>query len=214
MLAGKCDEPLGHQGDPSNLYEMNVWSIDFGGGLPRAYRCEPVENPSVPATFRQPRLDTIATALQKVWRRIGWFMYVREPATTKTEKGRRPALNPANTRARLRLVAHLGSGCASAVRADRRRTVSGDVRRDGRIWLSHADSVRPGQVGSSNRVGLQVGGRGFESRTLHLKKERFCRSFMRHGVSLDNGGASAVRADLRNVVERSRVRSSQGVCRP
>jgi hypothetical protein len=37
---------------------------------------------------------------------------------------------------------------------------------------------------------------------------------MRHGVSLDNGGASAVRADLRNVVERSRVRSSQGVCRP
>jgi hypothetical protein len=65
-------------------------------------------------------------------------------------------------------VAQLGIAGASAVRADRRRTVSGDVRRDGRIALSHADSVGRCQVGSGYRAGLQVGGRGFESRTLHL----------------------------------------------
>jgi hypothetical protein len=59
------------------------------------------------------------------------------------------------------------------VRADRRRTVSGDVRQDTRIWLSHADSVGRCQVGSGYRVGLQAGGHRFDPGTLHLRKIPF-----------------------------------------
>ena len=40
-----------------------------------------------------------------------------------------------------RMVAHLGSGRASTVRADRRRTVSGDVRRERQFRFSHAVSI-------------------------------------------------------------------------
>ena len=64
-------------------------------------------------------------------------------------------------------VARLGSARASAVRADRCRTVSGDGRRDGRIWLSHADFVGRCEVGSGYRLGLQAGGHRFDPGTLH-----------------------------------------------
>jgi hypothetical protein len=74
------------------------------------------------------------------------------------------------------VVADSGSSGASAVRADRRQTGSGDVGQKMRIRLSHADSVDRCQVGSGNRLGLQVGGRGFESRTLHT---RFAAAFSR-----------------------------------
>jgi hypothetical protein len=94
-------------------------------------------------------------------------------------------------------VADLGGSGASAVRADRRRTVSDDVRRDGRFRLSQADFVGLGQVGSSYRVGLQVGGRGFESRTLHLSAGLICRDSSSLGFHMGNIGASAVRADRR-----------------
>jgi len=46
---------------------------------------------------------------------------------------------------------------------------------------------------------LQAGGRGFESRTLHVKKHLICRSFNLAGASADNTGASAVRADRRSL---------------
>jgi hypothetical protein len=65
-------------------------------------------------------------------------------------------------------VAHLGSDGASEMRADRRLTVSGDVRRKRQFRLSHAVSVGPCQVWSGYRLGLQAGGGGFESRTLHV----------------------------------------------
>src|SRR6266536_1415418 len=107
-----------------------------------------------------------------------------------------------------RVVAHLGSGSASEVRADRRRTLSGDVRREGRVWLSHADSVGRCQVGSGYRMGLQVGGRGFESRTLHLKKMLICRTLTLRAANADNAGASAVRADLPVAVRRRQTWSS------
>ena len=93
----------------------------------------------------------------------------RLPIEAHRREGVRSPPSP-DRRARVRLdrtiVAHVGTGRASAVRADCRRTVSGDVRRDSRIWLSYADSVGLCQVGSGYRLGLQVGGRGFESRTL------------------------------------------------
>jgi hypothetical protein len=54
-------------------------------------------------------------------------------------------------------------------------------------------SVRWGRVIGR---GLQAGGRGFESRTLHDEKWLICRPFLRGSVGADNGGASAVRADL------------------
>src|SRR5262249_8373087 len=103
------------------------------------------------------------------------------------------------TRARLdgTIVAHVGSGRASAVRADRRRTVSDEVRREGRVWLSHADSVGRCQVGSGYRVGLQVGGRGFESRTLHLRKSPFAGTFL---CSVSDS-ATAVRARCERTLE-------------
>jgi hypothetical protein len=104
-------------------------------------------------------------------------------------------------------VAQLGSGGASEVRADHRRTVSGGVRREGRFWLKRAGSVGRCQVGSGYRVGLQVGGRGFESRTLHLKKEPICRNLSLRGSNRDNSRASAVRADRPIAVERCRVTS-------
>ena len=105
-------------------------------------------------------------------------------------------------------VAHVDNDRASAVRADRRRTVSGDVRRDSRIWLSHADSVGRCQLGSGYRVGLQVGGRGFESRTLHLEKRLIYGTFASGGANVDNAGASAVRADPPVAVRRRRTWSS------
>lgn len=64
-------------------------------------------------------------------------------------------------------VAYLGSGGASAVRADHRRTVSDDVRQKGRIRLSHAGFVRRRQAGSGYRMGLQAGGHRFDPGTLH-----------------------------------------------
>jgi hypothetical protein len=59
------------------------------------------------------------------------------------------------------VVAHLDSGGASAVRADRCRTVSGDLRRDGRIWLRlvamELAGLEPTSVGSKrNRARADV----------------------------------------------------------
>jgi hypothetical protein len=107
-------------------------------------------------------------------------------------------------------VAHLGSARASAVRADRRRTVSGDVRRDSRIWLSHPDSVGPSQMTSGNRTGLQAGGHRFDPGTLHLEKGPFA-ALLSSAVP---SPATAVRARCERTcrpvsvgVERGQVRS-------
>jgi hypothetical protein len=110
-------------------------------------------------------------------------------------------------------VAYLGGIGASAVRADRRPAVLGDVRRERRFSLSHAGSVGRCQVGSGYRVGLQVGGRGFESRTLHLQKNLFA------GLSAARfpPPATAVRARCERTAESCRAQSSdrvRGVCRP
>ena len=99
-------------------------------------------------------------------------------------------------RLRAWIVGYLGIAGASAVRAYRCRTESGEVREEERFRLSHADSVGPSQVASGNQTGLQAGGGGFESRTLHDKKRPICRSFLAAGVRVDNSGASRVRADL------------------
>jgi hypothetical protein len=64
------------------------------------------------------------------------------------------------------------------------------------------------RVGSGNRTGLQAGGGGFESGTLHLEKRVIYRTFALGAASADNGGASAVRADQSIRVGRSRMRSS------
>jgi hypothetical protein len=113
---------------------------------------------------------------------------------------KRVDLRPRPTAARARwldrtIVAHVGTGRASAVRADRRRTVSGEVRREGRFRLSHADSVGRCQVGSGYRVGLQAGGRGFDPGTLHHKKaplQRFLHCADIHTGNERTRGASAV----------------------
>ena len=60
---------------------------------------------------------------------------------------------------------------------------------------------------SGYRVGLQVGGRGFESRTLHLYKILIRSDFLFAGAEVDNDGASALRADLSIRVRWSRARS-------
>jgi hypothetical protein len=120
------------------------------------------------------------------------------------------------------MVARLGSARASAVRADHRRMASGDVRDTARFRLSHADSVGRCRAGSGYRMGLQVGGRGFESRTLHLRKMPFAGFLLALFPSL----ATAVRArcertsngcrphssevESRALVDRSRVTSSTG----
>src|SRR6266511_6245365 len=67
-------------------------------------------------------------------------------------------------------------------------------------------------VSSAGRApALQVGGRGFESRTLHLQEVFICSGFSPIGFISGNSGASTVRADRRllsSPVERGRVRAS------
>ena len=58
-------------------------------------------------------------------------------------------------------------------------------------------------------MGLQAGGRRFESRTLHLEKALACRTFPLRDAILDNARASAVRADLSVPVRRCRVGSAE-----
>jgi hypothetical protein len=53
------------------------------------------------------------------------------------------------------------------------------------------------QVGSGYRMGLQVGGRGFESRTLQSPENPICRTSLGSVSTAGNSGASAVRADRR-----------------
>jgi hypothetical protein len=64
-------------------------------------------------------------------------------------------------------VANFGSAGASAVRADRRRTVSDRVRRIHGFRLNHAASVGRGQAACVVRMGLQAGGHRFDPGTLH-----------------------------------------------
>jgi len=106
-----------------------------------------------------------------------------------------------------RMVAHLGSGRASTVRADRRRTVSGDVRRERQFRFSHAVSVGRCHVGSGNRMGLQAGGHRFDPGTLHLRETALFTGILRRAVS---ESTTPVRADPDDVVsgevEQCRVR--------
>jgi hypothetical protein len=114
-----------------------------------------------------------------------------------------------NERDRRRCVAHLDSG-ASAVRADRRRTVSGDVRRDGGFWLSHADSVGRRRAGSGYRMGLEAGGHRFDPGTLHRKREAIARFALDPTSSIRNVPPSvdlARRATLRTSREATANRT-------
>jgi hypothetical protein len=83
--------------------------------------------------------------------------------------------------------------------------VSSDVQQEGHNRLNDAGLVRPGRVAAETVMGLQAGGRGFESRTLHLKKVLACRAFPLPDAIVDNAGASVVRADLSVPVRRCRV---------
>jgi hypothetical protein len=161
-------------------------------------------------------------AIRRVPRRSSGLVQRGDGRLVERQTRRRQRRSGAEKKSHERIVAHLGSARASAVRADRRRTVSGDVRRAGRFRLSHDDSVGRCRAGSDYRVGLQVGGRGFESRTLHLQKNLFAglssARFPPPATAVRarcERTADSCRAQLSEVesgafVDRSRVASSSG----
>jgi hypothetical protein len=94
---------------------------------------------STRAARRWARASSRAT--QRLMRRCG-----EPPASELTLSCSRVKSSPVE---RSGQVAQFDSSGASAVRADPRRTLSRDVRRSGRMWLSRADSVGRCQVGSA-----------------------------------------------------------------